>query len=349
MKRLIGSGLAAAALLAPTLAMAIVGQTSTSISAADGGNGNPIYFANQPDYSGVVTLIITNGTGPASVCTGALLANRVSILTAGHCVSQGAGTSVTAYFPAAGASPDSIVALDPTSAAVAISKIRVDPLYTGQTVDENDLAVLTLATPAPASATGYGLYTGDPLGQDYTIAGYGQTSSVGGSVGANLAPGLLRQGTNTFDFTFGDPLFQGYFEPGGPGAPGTAADGRVLLSDFDDGTAADDTSCTLAAAFGGGGPRFCDLGTGASEVGTAYGDSGAPEFIDGEIAAVSSFGLSLAGVAPDGRFGELDGAAPTEFQRVFILSVPEPATWAMMIVGLGLVGAFARRSQPTAA
>ena len=350
MRKLTGLLLCAAALSAPTLAMAIVGQTSTSLTIA---GGNSIYVAGQPKYSGVVTLLIKNGAAGTSVCTGALLANRVSILTAGHCVSHGAGTpgptAIEAFFPAVGAGPDSIIALDPTSTAVAISRVRVDPLYTGQTIDQNDLAVLTLSAPAPVSASGYGLYTGDPLGKVYNIAGYGAVSSAGGSVGANVSPGLLRQGENTFDFTFGDPLFHGYFEPGGAGAPGTAADGQVLLADFDDGTSANNTSCNLAAAFGGGGPRFCDVGTGAAEVGTAFGDSGAPEFIDGEIAAVSSFGLSFSGAAPNGRFGELDGSAPTEIQRAFILSVPEPSTWAMMIVGFGLLGAGARHTRRTVA
>jgi hypothetical protein len=273
----------------------------------------------------------------------------VSILTAGHCVSHGAGTpgpiSTTAYFPAANAGPDTIVAEDPASTAIPISRIRVDPLYTGQTIDQNDLAVLTLSAPAPVSAMGYDLYTGNPVGQDYTVAGYGETSTVGGSVGANTPPGLLRQGTNTFDFTFGDPLFQGYFEPGGAGNPGTAADAQELLADFDDGTSANDTSCLLAGSFGGGGSRFCNLGTGATEVGTAYGDSGAPDFIDGEIAGVNSFGLSFSGAAPDGKFGELDGSAPTASQALFIESVPEPATWTTMILGFGLLGTGARRAR----
>ena len=359
--------LVAAALLAPAGAMAstaqggvgalgytasnfIVGQTSTSVSF---GGGNPIYFANIPKYSGVVTLLMNEGAAGVFVCTGALLANRVSIVTAGHCVSHGAGTpgpiSTTAYFPAANASPDSIVALDPTSTAIAISRIRVDPLYTGQTVDQNDLAVLTLSAPAPVSAMGYDLYAGNPVGQDYNTAGYGEASTVGGALGANTPPGLLRQGTNTFDFTFGDPLFRGYFAPGAPGAPGTAADAQVLLSDFDDGTTTHDSSCFLAGEFGGGGSRFCNLGTGATEVGTSYGDSGAPDFIDGKIAGIDSFGLSFSGSAPNGEFGELDGSAPTAPSRLFILSVPEPSTWTLMMLGFGALGARTRRSRRTTA
>ncbi len=341
MRKLTVSCFGLAAMLAPTLAMALVGQTSTAAG------GDPIFYGNQPQYSGVVTLIIRNGAGPASVCTGALLANRVSVLTSGHCVSHGgvkaSAQSVTAYFAAPNAGPNVIVAADPTSTAVKIGDIRVDPLYSGQPVDENDLAVLTLSTPPPVSAMGYGLYAGNAIGQDYTIAGYGYTSSVGGSIGVNAPPGLLRIGTNTFDYALGDPSFHGAFEPGGPGAFGTAADGDILVSDFDDGTSVHNSDCALAGLVGATGARFCGLGTGPTEVATAPGDSGAPNFIDGEIAGVSSFGFALTGLPAAGRFGEIDGSAPTAPQSKFIESVPEPTTWAMLLIGFGVIGVGARR------
>ena len=266
----------------------IVGQTSTSTFVS---GGNPIYFANEPQYSGVVTLIMNEGSAGNFLCTGALLADRVSVLTAGHCVSHGAGTpgpvSTTAYFPA-NIAPDAIVARDPASTAIAISAIRVDPLYTGQVFDQNDIAVLTLSAPAPTTATGYSLYTGNPVGQDYNVAGYGGRSTFGGSVGANLGPGILRQGTNTFDFTFGDPLFQGYFPTrrrGGPGNGGGRSNPAVGFrrrhkrARFELPPGRRVRRRRLAVL---------QSRTGATEVGTAPGDSGAPDFIDGQIAGITS-------------------------------------------------------------
>jgi hypothetical protein len=47
-----------------------------------------------------------------------------------------------------------------------------------------------------------------------------------------------------------------------------------------------------------------------------------------------------------GSFGVLDGSAMTGF--AFAPQVPEPATWAMMIGGFGLLGAAARRSRRSA-
>ena len=59
-------------------------------------------LAPMPQYSGVVPLIMDYGAGGAFICSGTLLPDRRSILTAAHCVSDGAGSagplSTTAYF-----------------------------------------------------------------------------------------------------------------------------------------------------------------------------------------------------------------------------------------------------------
>ena len=95
----------------------IVGQTSTATLTS---NGNPIYAAG-PAYSGVVALIMNEGAAGTFICSGSLLSDRRSILTAGHCVSHGDGSitpiSTTAYFTTT-ANPDSVVPNDPTSVAV---------------------------------------------------------------------------------------------------------------------------------------------------------------------------------------------------------------------------------------
>ena len=334
-----------------TATSTIVGQTSTATLA---GGGNPIYFAT-PHYNGVVSLIMNEGAAGTFICSGTLLNDRRSILTAGHCVSHGAGTanpiSTTAYFNS-GANPDSVTYLDPASTAVSVSQYFVNPNYTGEVIDQNDIAVLRLSQAAPAWATSYGLYTGNDLtGQNYNIAGYGARSDAGGAVGADLGPGRLRQGDNRYDFRLGDSDFGGFFTPGffGEGS-GTQID-YSYLSDFDNGLSQNDASCQLAGAFGLGGAKYCNLGRGATEVSDAGGDSGGPEFINGQIASVTSYGLTFGTDFGDvdnklnSSWGEFNGFVPVSLHTKFIQSsmAPEPAGWAMMLGGFGFVGAAMRR------
>ncbi|WP_394760499.1 PEPxxWA-CTERM sorting domain-containing protein [Phenylobacterium sp.] len=340
----------------------IIGQTSTATGA---GGGNPIYFAQMPKYSGVVTLIMNEGAAGNFICSGTLLNDRRSVLTAGHCVSHGAGTAnpiaTTAYFYG-GANPDTVVWQDPASTAVAVSQYFVNSGYSGEVIDQNDIAVVRLAEAAPLFATSYGVYNGGDLtGQDYNIAGYGGRSNAGGSVGVNLGTGRLRQGDNRYDFRFGDSdfAFDGGWHPGDFGESATTQIDYSYLADFDNGLAAQDSSCRLAglfAAAGGGvlgGPKYCNLGRGATEVSTAGGDSGGPQFINGMISSVTSYGLTFGtGVGDiDGKlndtFGEFNGFVPTFIHTDFIngAMVPEPASWALMIVGFGLTGAAARRNR----
>ena len=334
-----------------TAASTIVGQTSTATLA---GGGNPVYFAN-PSYNGVVSLIMNEGAAGSFICSGTLLSDRRSILTAGHCVSHGAGTanpiSTTAYFTPA-TNPDSVTYLDPASTAVSVSQYFVNPDYTGEVIDQNDIAVLRLSQAAPAWATSYSLYGGGDLtGQDYNIAGYGARSDVGGAVGADLGPGRLRQGDNRYDFRLGDADFGGFFTPGffGEGA-GTQID-YSYLSDFDNGLSQNDASCQLAGAFGLGGPKYCNLGRGLLEVSDAGGDSGGPQFIGGQIASVTSYGLTFGSDFGDvdnslnSSWGEFNGFVPVSIHTAFIKSAmgPEPASWALMLGGFGLVGAAMRR------
>lgn len=333
-----------------TATSTIVGQTSTATLA---GGGNPIYFAN-PHYNGVVSLIMNEGAAGTFICSGTLLNDRRSILTAGHCVSHGAGTanpiSTTAYFTPA-TNPDSVTYLDPASTAVSISQYFVNPNYSGEVVDQNDIAVLRLSQAAPAWATSYGLYNGNLTGRNYNIAGYGARSDVGGAVGADLGPGRLRQGDNRYDFRLGDADFGGFFTPGFFGEDPSTQIGYSYLSDFDNGLPQNDASCQLAGAFGLGGAKYCNLGRGPTEVSDAGGDSGGPEFVNGKIASVTSYGLTFGqnfgdvDKKLDSSWGEFNGFVPVSIHTAFIASamVPEPGSWAMMLGGFGVVGAAMRR------
>ena len=359
----------------------IVGQTSTgtTVFTPPQQPGNPIYWGHSPapgydnsKYSGVVALILNEGAAGNFICSGSLLADRIHVLTAGHCVSNGHSNIVPLSATVAfynGTDPQAVIgttgAPSPGVVRVNVSAFSVDRRYTGEVIDDHDIAIVTLAQAAPLFATGYKIYTDtDLVGADYNIAGYGARSSQGGTVGADLGTGRLRQGDNRYDFTLGDAAFGGFFDAprasrGTPKYFGTAEVDHSYLSDFDNGLTTQDASCRFAVSGFGATPstQFCNLGRGATEVSSAGGDSGGPQFINGQVASVTSYGLSFGPTFGDidgslnSSFGEFNGFVSTAYNIDYIGSVaniPEPASWAMMIAGFGLVGVVARRRREDA-
>jgi hypothetical protein len=353
-----------------TAANMIVGVNSTATAAF---GGDPIYFANKPKYSGVATLIMEYEGGAAFICTGSL-ARSNRIVTAAHCVSDGFGTKgpakVTAFFSDS-TDPDLIrFTFDPITGnavavagavAVDVGYIHVNPGYTGQVIDQNDIAVLELKQAAPAFAQAYGFEWGDDLQYEiFNVVGNGARSTVGGDVGANAGTGRMRQGENIYDYRWGDDIFGGFFtdlDANGENFFGTAEIEYSWLSDFDNASpflqggqlfTGNDQSCLIGAAFGS--LAGCTPFLGDIEVGVAGGDSGGPQFVNGKLASVTSYGLTFGpdfgdiDAALNSSFGEFSGYVPVSIHRSWILSVvPEPATWAMMIAGFGLVGSAMRR------
>ncbi len=318
----------------------IVGQTSTATVAA---GGDPLYLATAPKYSGVAYVSMTFASGNSYLCTGSLLNDRRSVLTAAHCLTgssaDGALTSVSTYFYDGGS--DVVVPSSAASVRYDAVATAVHSQYTGEVIDQHDVAVVTLGQAVDSRFRSYGLYTGaDLTGVDYNIAGYGGRSFEGGTTGANLGTGRLRQGDNRFDFRMGDSDFGGFFTQAS--WYGSQAE-NVWLSDFDNGNSGNDMSCAIGGAFGLGGAKYCNTGRGATEVGTAGGDSGGPQFVNGLIAGVTSFGLTFGSDFGDfddalnSSFGEFNGFASVAYNYDFIMSryVPEPSSLALVALAGG--------------
>lgn len=340
----------------------IVGMTPTASGPVGVGGGDPIFFPST-NKTGVVALIMDYGGGSRFICSGTLVSTR-SIVTAGHCVSDGAGTAnplkTTAYFFTG--DPDERTPFSPNAVAIDVTDYFVHSGYTGEVIDQNDIAVLRLGSNAPTEFERYGLYTGGDLtSTEFNVAGYGGRSTVGGTVGSNAQTGWLREGDNIYDYAWGADEFGGFFTDiiGGENFFGTAEIDYSFVSDFDTSNPANSQACRIAAAVGAAG-FGCTGSVGAREVGVAGGDSGGPGFVDGQLASVNSYGLTFGSGFGDcndalnSGCGEFSGYVPIYIHEQFIRTslwagapIPEPATWGMMIAGFGAVGFAARRRRET--
>jgi hypothetical protein len=189
--------------------------------------------------------------------------------------------------------------------------------------------VLTLQREASAVIPRYAPHSGTgEVGRVVELIGVGVSGE--GATGFTIEDGARRGGFNRLDSTFIGTLdrFAGW----------TAGENSLLI-DFDDGLAAHDA----LAIFG-----VIDRGTGLNEVFPFTGDSGGPAFLDGSIAAISSFRTRVFrsdGSTPDiddvrnGSFGELSGLTRIsqfdEWIQATIAPVPEPATVLLVACAIG--------------
>ena len=217
------------------------------------------------------------------------------VLTAAHCISGTPGQA-SAFFTDSGAN----------NGTFGVASFLVHPSWTGNALDDVDLALVFLTSPLAAWVSIYGLYNStDEIGQMYTVAGYGVRASgtplAAGAQGSDGGYGTLRVGDNIWDSTLA------FYRP-------LRTD--VLISDFD-------------------GPGVLVNGAVTREVTVAPGDSGGPSFLGNRVAGVTSF--IAAPITPIGAYGDFNGMTRVSSHLVWINAnagtsqVPEPAS-------LGLVG-----------
>jgi len=360
-----------------TAASRVIGQTPTSDVLAPTntiGGGDPLYKPSS-NKSGVVALIMQTNDG-AFICSGSLLSGGRHIATAAHCVAGTDGlrnaNSTTVHF--FNGDPDTRTVAPGVSHTMQVSDYFIHPDYTGEVIDQNDIAILRLSAAAPQEFERYDLHVPNSLtGAVFNVAGYGTRSTVGGA-GNNSGPpdsartGFLREGDNRFDYAWGNDLFQDFFTTrdttgqfAGQNFFGFAEVEYSYVSDFDNGLSAQSQSRRIANAIGLGpigNANFDDNGLGEREVGIAGGDSGGPGFINGDLASINSYGLSFGANFGDfdgvfnAGWGEFSGYVPVYIHQDFIAestTIPEPSSWAMLIAGFGLIGASMRRRRAVTA
>jgi secreted trypsin-like serine protease len=250
-------------------------------------------------HAGISRLTITYGGGSSSntstaTCTGTLLPSGQHILTAAHCLTDRdgnldvLGTSATFVSPHYGQ----------TTVGVASDGYYIYSGWDG--FSGGDIAVLKLSNTVPIHYERHNIYRrSDEAGRFFQVAGFGKTG-FGQSGATTNNPGTFATGQNRFDIAL---------ESFGP------IMGSQLLFDFDSGSPQHDTS---GQVFG-----IRDLGIGGFESTIAFGDSGGPAFIDGQIAGVSSYILSPGQPIDiddqlNSSFGELAGAMRVSSYAQFI-------------------------------
>ncbi|MDG2990637.1 trypsin-like serine protease [Candidatus Synechococcus calcipolaris G9] len=221
-------------------------------------------------YTGVVLLEPVH-------CSGTLLKGKQFVLTAAHCLNKGdpiPDKEITVVFRR-----------EPRNLKARVARYFIHPSWKGKlAVEGYDLALLELDAVVPDFIEAYDIYRDqDEIGKVFTKVGYGYIGL--GSTGED------RTSNSDLNRHWGQNRYEALldiFIPVTDGDLSTVVPRSQLMYDFDDGTPTRD-------AFGRYFPRLADLGLGKNEAGSGAGDSGGPCFIDGKVAAVTSWGFSDRG------------------------------------------------------
>jgi hypothetical protein len=273
--------------------------------------GSASYAANAA-FSGVVAL---------SGCTGVLI-SPTTVLSARHCGPSAGGTvrfGTNSNSPSFSASIQSVV--------LPGGGTSNSPLLNG-----GDVAIITLSVAVPANiATPFALSDATTSLTGFSVATLGYGGLGIGSTGATSFDGIRRGGTNVLD-RYGAAVNT---------TSNIANTANIFSTDFDNPFG---TSNTLGW-----------LGSQATATGfeatTAGGDSGGPLLFNngGQWTLV---GVLSGGTTNNSVYGDISwwtGVAPFRTQieaagGVFIAVVPEPGTYGLMLLGLGVVCTRLRRS-----
>jgi hypothetical protein len=280
-------------------------------------------YAANPAFAGVVGLGFTSGANNFQYCSGVLVAPS-TVLSARHC------DPLAGEFARFGTSFGS-----PTFSSTIQSVVfpaggtKNSPL-----LDGGDLAIITLATPVPSNiATPFLLTDATTSLQGLSISTIGYGNIGVGSTGAqnSLWDGVRRGGTNVME-RYGQAV-----DDFGVRAGTT----NIFSTDFDNPAGTSNTLGWLGSS-----PTPL-----AFESSTATGDSGGPMLFDfnGQWTVM---GVLSGGTQAAGGYGDISwwtGVAPYRTQieaagGVFITAIPEPGTYALMLLGLGLISTRLRRT-----
>ncbi|MEO0392248.1 MAG: trypsin-like serine protease [Pseudomonadota bacterium] len=266
---------------------------------------DPSYVVN-PGTAADAVVGIFGASGRGS---GAVLGDGQYVLTAAHVIFGEPTSSLQ-------------IRLDLTSGQqfINVAEVFIHPDYSPDATgfsSANDIAIMRLSSAAPVA--GFDIYRGNnEVGSVFTLTGYGVAGTgAAGTVANDPGDGdVKRTGQNRYDAVDGQTVF-GLDDFLGDPTP----DGSLLFYDFDDGTRQRDA---MDVEFG-----IADTGLGAAEVNSTSGDSGAPTFINGQIAGVVSGGTS--------SFADIDNQVNASFGEIsFDTRISFFQSWIDGIVGTSL-------------
>lgn len=292
---------------------------------------------NGVNFDGVARIVMDN----AFVCSGTLLAGGAYVLTAGHCVSGFSRFQI-----------DFGLNEDVATATRSAAAIYASPYWTGVLAQGTDIALIELDS-VVKGIKGFKLHTGSAVGSSVLMMGYGTTTQGNTATAPNWNDwGVGHYGVNSFDTTT-TTFLDAAREMGLPSLGSWSnARGEEYVADYDDGT---DLRNTLGRIDG-----LASSTGGSQESLITGGDSGGGDFVwngsEWLVTGVHSWGWQFCSgritpscdlsTANSGSWGDLMASTAVYSHADWIrsvIAVPEPGTYALMVVGLLGLGTASRR------